>query len=182
MLKSCSSLQRQSANGAYGGRAHRRAECLAAGGGSVVEKNETKYAINLNSHQDDYFLPCSANIKISCNGKRRTQNKQREQQRQQQLRKMAVKVAHILHASGTQNAYESKSSWNYHINQATTTALQQLATGNKQRQQQRQKKNNEPGCQSTGAAVKEKELGQRAGPTYKRTALKLLQSRNENLL
>lgn len=83
-------------------------------GGRLVAKNETKCAINLNSHQDDYFLPCSANIKISCNGKGRTQNKQREQQRQRQrqrqLRKMAVKVAHILHASGTQNAYESKSS------------------------------------------------------------------------
>lgn len=110
MPKSCSSLQRQTVNGAYEGKVDRRAECLLAGGGSVVEKNETKCAINLNSHQDDYFLPCSANIKISCNGKRRTQNKQREQQRQQQLRKMAVKVAHILHASGTQNAYESKSS------------------------------------------------------------------------
>lgn len=128
MPKSCSSLQRQTLNGEYEGKVDRWAECSVAGGGSVVEKNETKYAINLNSHQDDYFLPCSANIKISCNGKRRTQNKQREQQRQQQLRKMAVKVAHILHASGTQNAYESKSSWNYHINQATTTARQQLAT------------------------------------------------------
>lgn len=110
MLKSCSSLQRQSANGRMRGGHTGGLSAWRQMGGSVVEKNETKYAINLNSHQDDYFLPCSANIKISCNGKRRTQNKQREQQRQQQLRKMAVKVAHILHASGTQNAYESKSS------------------------------------------------------------------------
>lgn len=129
MLKSCSSLQRDSQQtGRMRGGHTGGLSAWRQVGGSVVEKNETKYAINLNSHQDDYFLPCSANIKISCNGKRRTQNKQREQQRQQQLRKMAVKVAHILHASGTQNAYESKSSWNYHINQATTTALQQLAT------------------------------------------------------